>query len=168
MCPAPIGNQFWKARAKHGRDKIFSTPKMLLDAAHEYFEWVDANPLIESKAAQFQGEQVDLTVKKMRAMTLEGLYIFLGVSKQTWFDYKAREDFVDVMAEIEAIIRTQKFAGAAADMLNANIIARDLGLKDASTNEITGKDGGPIVMAALSNEELAAEIAKYGLEQPNS
>ena len=30
----------------------------------------------------------------------------------------------------ESVIRSQKFAGAAADLLNANIIARDLGLAE--------------------------------------
>ena len=50
---APKGNQFWKARAKHGRDKIFKTPDALWKAACEYFEWVDDNPLEE--AIVYQG-----------------------------------------------------------------------------------------------------------------
>ena len=40
--------------------------------------------------------------------------------------------------------REQKFTGAAADLLNANIIARDLGLKDNVSNEHTGANGGAI------------------------
>ena len=40
------------------------------------------------------------------------------------------------------IIRTQKFTGAAAYMLNANIIARDLGL--ANKEELSGPNGKPI------------------------
>ena len=42
-------------------------------------------------------------------------------------------------SKIENVIKSQKFAGAAADLLNANIIARDLGLKDASSTEHTGE-----------------------------
>ena len=162
---APEGNAFWKARAKHGRDKIFSSSDMVWSAACEYFEWVEDNPLVENKAAQFQGEQVDLTINKMRAMTIDGLCIFLGIGIQTWADYRAREDFSLVIANVELIIRTQKLTGAAADLLNPNIIARELGLKDSSTSEITGKDGGPIMLAELSDDDLASEIAKYGLKQ---
>jgi len=162
--PAPPGNQFWKARAKHGRDKIFSDKNSLWSAACEYFEWVDSNPLVENKAAQFQGEQVDLTINKARAMTLDGLHIFLDISTQTWSDYRGREDFIDVVANIERVIRTQKFTGAAADLFNANIIARDLGLRDSTTSEVTGPGGGPILVSEISDEELAEEIAKYALE----
>ena len=39
-----------------------------------------------------------------------------------------------VICNIETAIRNQKFTGAAANQLNANIIARDLGLKDGETN----------------------------------
>ena len=42
---ATKGNQFWKARAKHGRDKIFKTPELMLEAAFDYFSWVEDNPL---------------------------------------------------------------------------------------------------------------------------
>ena len=43
---------------------------------------------------------------------------------------------------MDEIIRTQKFEGASADLLNPNIIARDLGLADKS--ELTGAGGGAI------------------------
>ena len=44
--------------------------------------------------------------------------------------------FKTITAQIKQIIRTQKFEGASAGFLNANIIARDLGLTDKQ--EITG------------------------------
>ena len=44
----------------------------------------------------------------------------------------------------EEIIYNQKFTGAAADLLNPNIIARELGLADKQQNEHTGVDGKPI------------------------
>ena len=50
-----IGNQFWKFRSKHGRDKLFATPELLWDAACEYFDWMDEHPLYEAKAFAFQG-----------------------------------------------------------------------------------------------------------------
>jgi hypothetical protein len=50
---------------------------------------------------------------------------------------------VQVTTRVDEIIRTQKFQGAAADLLNPNIIARDLGLSEKS--EITGANGAPLV-----------------------
>jgi len=78
----------------------------------------------------------------MRAMTITGLCTFLDIEPVTWYEYGKREGFTKIVTQAERIIRDQKFAGAAADLLNANIIARDLGLSDKQ--EHTGKDGGPL------------------------
>ncbi len=127
---APKGNQFWKARAKHGRDKIFNSPEKLWAACEEYFQWCEDNPLWGSKTTQFQGSPVDLPEAKMRAMTVTGLARFLHIDYSTWLEYRAHKDFSAVCTRAEDAIRDQKFAGAAADLLNASIIARDLGLVD--------------------------------------
>jgi len=125
-----VGNEFWKKRIKHGRDKIFSTPEMLWDCCLEYFKWVEANPLVEEKLFSFQGKVHKGEINRMRAMTTDGLCIFLGIGTSTWHDYSERDDYSAVITRAEQIMKTQKFAGAAADMLNPNIIARDLGLTD--------------------------------------
>lgn len=140
--PAPKGNRFWEARSSHGRKPIFETPDDLWNAAVEYFAWVEDNPLWEDKVTSYQGVNTHEPVAKMRAMTIDGLCIFLDIGKQTWYDYAARKDFSEIATRIESVVRSQKFAGAAADLLNANIIARDLGLADKS--EFTGKDGAPM------------------------
>lgn len=139
---APKGNQFWKARSSHGRKSIFKNPEQLWKGCEEYFQWVEENPLREEKLFAYQGEVTRATINKMRAMTLNGLRLFLGISDQTWRDYRKREDFLGVTTRAEQIIRIQKFEGAAADLLNANIIARDLGLADK--REHGGPDGKPI------------------------
>ena len=127
---APIkNNQFWKLRSKHGRDKIFETPQTLWDEACIFFEWCDKNPLIEQKAF---GTGKKLNLNKMRAYTMQGLCYFLKIGTSTYNDYKHREEFKEVIEQIEQVLFTQKFQGAAAGLLNANIISRDLGLKDAS------------------------------------
>jgi hypothetical protein len=41
-----------------------------------------------------------------------------------------RQDFIGVVSRVENIIRTQKFEGPSAELLNRNIIARDLGPAD--------------------------------------
>lgn len=139
---APKGNRFWEARSTHGRKPIFESPDHLWDACTQYFTWVDDNPLWEDKLVSYQGDSKHEPVAKMRAMTLDGLWIFLDIGAQTWYDYCKRDDFSEVTTRVEQIIRTQKFTGAAADLLNPNIIARDLGLSDKS--ELTGPGGGAL------------------------
>lgn len=130
--PAPEGNQFWKARSSHGRKPIFADPDALWDAAVEYFEWVEANPLKEAQAFAYQGVVTTHELPKMRAMTIAGLCIFLDISQTTFNEYRKREDFAAVTTRIDDVIRTQKFEGASAGLLNPNIIARDLGLAEKS------------------------------------
>ncbi|MFB4060974.1 terminase small subunit, partial [Escherichia coli] len=59
-----------------------------------------------------------------------------------WGTFRSMEGFSDVTSRAEDIIYDQKFSGAAADLLNANIIARDLGLKEQSQVEDVTPDKG--------------------------
>lgn len=138
------GNKFWLIRSSHGRTPIFATPDDLWNASVEYFEWADSNPLQEAKPFAFQGIVTIAKLDKMRAMTIAGLCLFLDINTDTWQEYKGKTDFSVVTSKIENVIKSQKFAGAAADLLNANIIARDLGLSDKVFNEHSGPNGGPI------------------------
>ena len=83
-------------------------------------------------------------------MTLSGLCLFIDIDLGTWDNYRKNQDFFRVTKEIEQIIYNQKFSGAAADLLNANIIARDLGLADKQQAEIKITD-----VKELTNEQLA-------------
>lgn len=139
--PAPKGNRFWEARSSHGRKPLFEKPDDLWAACVEYFEWVEDNPLETSELVKFQGEAKLATLPKMRAMTIEGLCIFLDVARKTWDNYRDREDFLPVVTRVEEVIYAQKFAGAAADLLNPNIIARDLGLSDKKDVSVSGPLG---------------------------
>jgi hypothetical protein len=149
---APTGNQFWKARSTHGRTPLFANPDVLWSACAEYFEWVEQNPLWESKPFAFQGVVTVEALPKMRAMTISGLCIFLDIARKSWDEYRARQDFLPVVTQVEEIIRTQKFEGASADLLNANIIARDLGLADKHEGTTTLR----VSVADMTDEELAA------------
>lgn len=142
MAPPP-GNQFWKLRTKHGRDKLFETPEILREECETYFEWVDANPWFRKeaiKSGDLAGKTMD--VETPRPYTLAGLCIYLNVSESYWRTFRNTEglgnDFLSVIDWCELVIRTQKFEGAAVGAFNANIIARDLGLKEQT--EISGKN----------------------------
>ena len=144
---ATKGNEFWKARATSGRDKIFKTPKIMLEAAYQYFQWVEDNPL--GKAVVYQGMVMPDPEKLMRAMTIKGLCIYWGVNSFYLNHFIANldlekeedKDFSQVIYTIKEIIETQKFEGASAGLLNPNIIARDLGLTDKKEIDNTSSDG---------------------------
>jgi len=155
---APVGNQFWKARSSHGRSPKFDKPEKLWAAACEYFDWVEANPLYEDKLVSYQGVTTHEPVAKMRAMTIVGLCVFLDIVRSTWDEYRSKKGFSDIVTRVEDIIRTQKFEGASADLLNPSIIARDLGLADKS--ELSGPDGGPIPLQRFEVEFVGTDKGK--------
>lgn len=138
---APEGNQFWKLRSKHGRDKLFQTPELLWEAACEYFEWCETHPFYETKPMSVsQGnnggssiELIEIPIK--RPFTLHGLCLYAGCVTSYFRAFKSTikpedKDFLTVIGNIEETIYDQKFSGAASGFFNANIIARDLGLAD--------------------------------------
>jgi hypothetical protein len=138
---APKGNKYWKLREKHGIEKKY-TPEELHEKANEYFEWCQANPLQEEVAFHYQGVIIKDTISKMRAFTARGLCNYLYIVEKTLWNYERDKDFVQVITRIKQIIDTQKFEGAAAGLLNANIIARDLGLRDGQDHTTKGKEMG--------------------------
>jgi hypothetical protein len=149
---APKGNRFWEARTKHGRDPLFKKAQDLRAACTEYFEWVEEHPLHEEVLVTHMGDVWHDTKTKMRAMTLEALCLFIGVTAQTWREWRGRpavgdqpavegrKDLSGVIEWAETVIRTQKFEGAAAGFLNANIISRDLGLADRTAGTLEAGD----------------------------
>lgn len=137
--PAPKGNKYWEFRDKHGRDHKY-TPESLWKEAIAYFNWVEENPLWESvlvskgiiinKGTENEKTVYSTKMPKMRAMTIAAFCLFADICEKTFANYRNDKDFVQVITRIEKNIYSQKFEGAAATLLNPNIIARDLGLKD--------------------------------------
>lgn len=95
----------------------------------------------------------------MRAMTISGLCLFLDITQETWWQYRQKEGFSEIVTRAEEVIRNQKFTGAAAELLNPNIIARDLGLRDKQDHEHTGANGEPLVPKEVSELDVARRIA---------
>ena len=140
---APKGNQFYKLvkNWKIGADRIYQ-PNELWGAFVKYCEWIEANPMPEEKVF---GTGFRTTVGKMRAMTVKGFCIYANMSYSTFQRYEDDEAYCTITLRIKDIIFTQKFEGAASDILNPSIIARELGMPDKK--EVTGKDGGDIGVA---------------------
>ncbi len=153
------------AKPTRGRPPKFESPEQLWEACCEYFKWVEENPLYASQVITYKGRGSLVKVPKQRAMTISGLSLFLGMKEDTWRDYRDNKDqnFSSVCKAAEQVIRDQKFSGAAADLFNAHVISRDLGLKEQS--EVSGPGGGPIQTqtkmdpSKLSTKELQNLVA---------
>jgi hypothetical protein len=110
----------------------------------EFFQWCDDHPLLEEDVAVYQGDVTRFDKKKVRPYTLRGLAIYLNISVARLERYRAGiTEFSTAMELIDQIIHTQKFENAAAGILNASIISRDLGLADKQ--ELTGANGADLV-----------------------
>jgi hypothetical protein len=142
---APKGNKYWEFRNKHGKDHKY-TPEALWEEALKYFQWVEDNPLWEAviiqrgiKVKDEEGnEKTEYFVKapKMRAMTIAAFCLFADICEKTFLSYRNNKDYIQVTTRIEKNIYSQKFEGAAATLLQPNIIARDLGLREGIDHNI--------------------------------
>ncbi len=143
---APKGNQYWKNRSRSGPRPRFETPEQLWEACVRYFEWVEDTPLVEHRLSG--GKLYE--VPKMRPMTIRGLCVFLELSEDTWREWrKSREDLSGIITRVEGIVYCQKFEGAAANLFNPNLVARELGLKDKADQH-----SEPAVNITLYPEDL--------------
>lgn len=149
------GNQAWRARSSHGRKPKFASADELESACFEYLQWAEDNPLITIELVKYQGEAQRVEVPKMRAVTIAGLCNFLDITHETWTKYRERSDLSEVTSRIDSIIYQMKFEGAAADMLNANIISRELGLADKQDVQ---SRGGLIIEPVYVKPEIAGDI----------
>lgn len=154
---APKGNQFWKLRSKHGRDKLFETPELLFEAACEYFEWCDNNPWVKQEQTIKTNSEEQKTIPTSRPYTMTGLCLYLDCNTQYFSQFKnnlpeGEKDFSLVITRIEQIIYTQKFEGATVGAFNANIIARDLGLKEQT--EHSGEIKGQSINLVYNGKEI--------------
>lgn len=145
---APKGNKYWTFREKHGRNHKYN-PEALGEECVLYCDWIEENPLLEEKGFAYQGIVTKEHFTKMRAMTIKGFCLFADISDTTWENYCKEEDFIAVTTWIKNVIYSQKFEGAAADLLNANIIARDLGLKDQTDITTDGEKINTVMTVAF-------------------
>lgn len=158
---APLGNQYWLLRDPETghRPLKFETPEQLWEAARAYFEWAESTPLQEEVAMGSKDGPVKITLSKMRALTLKAMCLYIDLSWDRFDDYRKRPAFKEVCQRIDDVIFTQKFEGAAAGLLQPNIIMRDLGLVEKTQAEVSGPNGGPIATIdakKLSKAQLEA------------
>ena len=154
------GNQFWKKRSTHGRNRIIESPKVLAKAADEYFIECEDNPIIE---LDFKGIQATKVQVPHPRPFLKGEFArFCGCAGWDTINMMkdVSKDFLEVITNIEGVIRDRKYTYAIVGMFNATIVSRDLGLVDKK--DVTSKGKNINDISGLTTEELIkrAEAAK--------
>lgn len=133
----PKGNEYYKLRSKHGKDRQYPTVDEFREKCEEYISYCIENPIKEQEVVKYKDHYEIIELNRPRAMNIQGLCNWLDLSLQGFLNYEKRDDFVDVITRVRQIIYTYKFEHASVNMMNANIIARDLGLKDSSNVDHT-------------------------------
>jgi hypothetical protein len=123
------GNHFWVARASSGPAPKCADAASLWKACVDYFEWVDENPLQEVQLVTYRGRATHVPVRKLRPMSKRHLCHFLGIAHTTWAAWKRnRPDLAPTIEHVESVLWDWNFGGAAAGLLDAGMIMRQLGL----------------------------------------
>jgi hypothetical protein len=123
------GHRLWASRASSGPKPKFADGEALWTACVEYFCWVEDNPVFETQPVTYRGLTTHVRVAKMRPMTKGGLCLFLGIERSTWNNWKKdRKDLADAIEEVESVIWIWQFNGAAAGLLDAGMVIRQLGI----------------------------------------
>jgi len=137
------GNRFWEHALKafnNGRPRKIATVEQLLEGAAGYFADITDNPLYEEKSFSSDGGVITHDSPKMRAMTIVGLCNHLGITARTWRNMREEQpDLAEAIEKVDEIIFQQKLEGAAANMLNHNVINRELGLADNTNANVAAK-----------------------------
>lgn len=134
------GNEWWRKRSKHGRDRIITDHEALLESAYEYFEQTDSRKWIKKDWVGKDAFEVER--ENETPYTKSGLCVFLGVDNWRTIESlkELSSDFLHVVTHIENIIFTQKIEGASVGAFNASIVSRELHLSDNIDHTTNGKD----------------------------
>ena len=135
---------YWQWRANTGAKKKISSPKVLLELAMGYFEWIDAHPFEKQdfiKSGPAAGQIV--ITHYPRPYTWQGLQLWIknktGLVKLE--DYRINRQnkyakFSDAIAQITEIIDDNKLSGALSGHFNPNIVSKQLGLVEKTESTV--------------------------------
>jgi hypothetical protein len=154
---AHLGNNY--ARGNSGKPKNFKTPDDLWNAFVEYQEWAKAHPWYRYEPIKTGDEAgTCIPVPVGRPLTIDGFCIFCDITNDSFIDYgknESHKEFFYIQGKIKKEIYNHKLEGAAVGNYNANIIARDLGLREKTDVELSGETKTKVV---ISIDDSACKI----------
>ena len=162
---APMGNNYWQFRGKHGRDFKYTPDELWIEAV-KYFKWMKKrvwNKKDPIKSGDMAGKLIDVPTEI--PFSLQSFCLFADISTDTFRNYENTKDFIEVTTRIRSIVEAQQFEGATVGAFNPNIIARTLGLTDKTDITTNGKDlNKEINLSNYTDAELRqiAELQRKG------
>jgi hypothetical protein len=138
------GNQLWKLRTKHGRDRLFSDAALLWDEACKYFDWCDRHPRSKAELVKYKGDYEEAGVPLGHMYSMHELTVYLGVSSSYFRTAKselrdkiekckntaAEAGLLEMIERIEGIIQADQISGAAVGVYATQLVSRLNGLSD--------------------------------------
>ncbi len=136
-------------------------PDELLLKFHEYVTWAKEHPIpivkkVTNTTTKGDTYSSDATEHKPRLVSIGGFIVFLG-AERSWWDMldngKRGEEFLRVKAFVREFCQSYQSEMASAEIFNANIVSRLLGLADKK--DITsGGDKFKIVVESKEDKEM--------------
>lgn len=119
------------------------TPAKLQEKFVEYVQWCKDNPIVlGTKVSNTSVEGIPYgsvtTEEKPRLVSIGGFLVYIGATRSWWGELdRAKQDFSAVKDLIRGFCEEYQKEMAAANIFNANIISRLLGLADKQQVEAT-------------------------------
>lgn len=140
-------------RTKHGRDKLFSDPVLLLETFYDYTDLCDRSPHTRPELVKYQGDATEYEITLGRPYSVDGFTIYLGVSGgyfraakaniKTKVDSKRATEIEKQLLEtieiIETICYTQNLEGALVRIFDAGLVARKHSISENTNVNNTGE-----------------------------
>lgn len=135
-----IDRKLYRIEHNVGKPRKYQ-PLELLEKANEYFNWVIDNPLKKTEAYNTKNGIELIETPVMRVMSIGAFSVFAGITYQTFLNYERDESglYFEVCKKIRDVVENHQFEGASANLLNASIIARKLGLADKKETSHSGE-----------------------------
>lgn len=154
---AAKGNEFWKL-ADWGKPKSYE-PIELWDTFREYVQDTQDTKWYKNEAIK-GGDSAGqiVAIPTERPFTIQGFCVYAEIASSTFYLYEKQEAYSEIISRIRDVIYTQKFEGAAVGAFNANIIARDLGLKDQTDLTTGGEKISPVITAMVDGQIIDGEM----------
>jgi len=173
MASRLTGNQFWKLRTVHGRDKIFGGDGTTLwEEACKYFDWCDRHPRERVELVKYKGDYEEAAIPLGRPYSMDGLTVYLGVSQGYFRSAKynlnnkreagrispSEEKLYDTIERIEQTIRTQQIECAMVGIFSQNLVARYLGIADNVNQNNVGDTVLRVTVAEKETQDNLDEL----------
>ena len=137
---ATKGNRFWLERLDLTYDGRKLSVKEVEEKSIQYIKTYIENPITEK---DFRGkDNSEVALEKPRAMILESLCTWLGISVATWKEWRKDKKYIAICTRVEQFMYSYNLEYASANQMNASIIAKKLGLVDKKEQTIKGIELG--------------------------